>query len=265
MNPVPQPPFVPRQAGSTVVQAPRRRRGRFNVLSFISIVCFFGALILSVGVFLLKSNSMQTLEEKKKELSDKQGSFNNAEVDELRAFHDRLTAANYLLDSHIAPSVLFDFLERTTQEEIQYRNFTFGRRPSGNVSVSMQGVAPRFNTVASQAKRYLEDEKELFANVLFTNLNKPSSRYVTFQVDFDINKSAVTYDVAEAPIPVEETANDSAQNTDQSADQSTGLNTGQNTDQSTAVDTVKTASTGNTTKNTVTNNAPTSPLRQDNF
>jgi hypothetical protein len=184
-----------------IVEAPRKRHGRFNVLSFISLVCFFGALLLSVGVFLLKQSHVQLLESKKSELAAKRTVFKQDDIDSVRALDERMEAAEFLLDGHVSPTALLQLLERTTQEEIQYREFQFARRPSGNISVAMQGVAPRFNTVARQAQRYADED--LFTHVIFSGLDKPDPQFVTFQVDLDISKSALAYD---ALPPAEETA-----------------------------------------------------------
>lgn len=192
MDQAPQSSFIPRQSGNMIVQAPRRRRGRLNLLSVVALVCFFGALLLSVGVFVLKQSHMQLLETKKQELAAKRSFYKQDDIDAIRALDDRMNAAEYLLDGHVSPTVLFDLLERTTQEEIQYRSFAFGRRPSGNVSVSMQGIAPRFNTVARQAQRYADES--LFNHVIFSGLNKPGAQYVSFNVDLDISKNSIAYD-----------------------------------------------------------------------
>jgi hypothetical protein len=201
MDQVPQSSFIPRQSSNMVVDAPRKRRGRFNILSFISLVCFFGALLLSVGVFLLKQSHVQSLENKKNDLIAKRAIFKQDDIDSIRALDERMEAAEFLMDSHVSPSVLLDLLERTTQEEIQYREFQFSRRPSGNVSVALNGVAPRFNTVARQAQRYADED--LFTNVIFSGLDKPEPKFVTFQVDLDISKNAISYD-ATAPVVEEE-------------------------------------------------------------
>jgi hypothetical protein len=187
-----------------IVQAPRRRRGRLNLLSVVALICFFGALMLSVGVFVLKQSHEQLLESKKQELAAKRSFYKQDDIDAIRALDDRMNAAEYLLDGHISPTVLLDVLERTTQEEIQYRTFEFARRPSGNVSVSMQGVAPRFNTIARQAQRYADES--IFRHVIFSGLDKPSPQFVSFNVDADITKSAIAYD-AVTPIVEEEVVN----------------------------------------------------------
>ena len=213
MAPVPQTSFVPRQQpGNPVVKAPRRERRRLNILSFFAIVIFFGSLILSVGVFILKQATAESLTAKQKELSDKRSLFKRDDIESVQLLDARIRAADYLLESHVSPSKLLAVLETNTQEEIQYINFAFERRPSGNVGVSMEGVAPRFNTVARQAQRF-SDEK-LFRRVIFANLNKPSSSHVSFSVDVDITRDAIAY---EAALPVPDTATSSSASTESRA------------------------------------------------
>ena len=103
-----------------------------------------------------------------------------------------------LLGQHVSPSKLLDVLERSTQTEVQYTHLGFSRRPSGNVSVDMTGIAPRFNTVARQAQRFA-DEKQLFDRVIFSSLNKPDPNFVTFGVNLDISKASIAYQAHSAP------------------------------------------------------------------
>jgi len=198
MDQVPQSSFVPRQAGNAVVQAPPRRRRRFNLLSFSAVIIFFSSLILAVAVFTLKQSRMQTLEERRTELSSKRALFNRDDIESVQLMDVRLKAATALLETHVAPSKLLEVLERTTQDQIQFNEFKFTRRPSGNVGVTMLGIAPRFNTVASQAQRYAD--QELFRRVIFSDLNQPEPEYVSFSVTLDIARDKISYDAARAPI-----------------------------------------------------------------
>lgn len=191
MDPVPQSSFIPRQGGNMVAEPPRKRRGSFNLLSFFSLICFFGSILLAVGVWLLERNHEHVLDTQKATLTAKRSEFQQDTLDSIRALDTRIRTAEYLLDGHVSPSLLFDVLERTTQEHIQYTSFDFGRRSSGNVSVSMAGIAPHFNTVARQAQRFAEEG--LFNRVIFSNLDKPSADHVTFKVDIDISKDKIAY------------------------------------------------------------------------
>jgi len=194
MDPVPQSSFIPRQGGNMVAEPPRKRRGHFNVLSFFAMIFFFGSIILAMGVWFLERNHEHTLNAKKDELAGKRSLFKQDTMDSIRILDTRIRTAEYLMDSHVSPSRLFDVLERTTQEHIQYTSFDFGRRPSGNVSVSMAGIAPHFNTVARQAQRYADEVKEnRFSRVIFSNLDKPAPDHVSFKVDMDIAKDQISY------------------------------------------------------------------------
>lgn len=210
MEQVPQSAFVPRQAGGIVVQAPPRRRRRFNLLSFFAIILFFSSLMLAAGVVVLKQTRAQALEEKRTELSSKRALFNRDDIESVQLIDVRLKAATALLESHVSPSRLLEVLERTTQEEVQFTEFKFTRRPSGNVGVEMTGIAPRFNTVAVQAQRFAD--QDLFRRVIFSDLNKPKPEYVSFAVTADIAREKIAYDAPRAAVvpppepPVEETA-----------------------------------------------------------
>ena len=204
---------------------PPRKRGHFSILSFFAIVCFFGSIILAMGAYFLEVRHEATLVQKKEELAKKQESFRLDIIDSVRALDTRIRTAEYLMDGHVSPSVLLDILERSTQEEIQYTTFQFVRRPSGNVSVTMLGVAPRFNTVARQAERFASEK--LFSHVIFSDLNKPDPKFVTFKVDLDISKDAIAYDSI-APIVTEE-ANDSESTQNSETESATPIDEEQST------------------------------------
>lgn len=161
-------------------------------------ICFFGSILLALGVYFLEHNHERKLEAKKTELSTKRSEFKQDTMDSIRALDTRIRTAEYLLDNHISPSALFSVLERTTQERIQYTSFDFSRRSSGNVSVSMLGIAPHFNTVARQKQRF-EDEG-FFNRVIFSNLDKPGVDHVTFKVDVDISKGKISYNTPDSSI-----------------------------------------------------------------
>ncbi len=201
MDPVPQSSFIPRQAGNMVVEPPRKKGGSFNLLSFFSMICFFGTILLAVGVYFLERSHENRLEAKKIELASTRSEFKQDTIDSIRALNIRIRTAEYLMDGHISPSRLFDTLERTTQEHIQYTSFDFGRRASGNVSVSMIGIAPHFNTVARQAERYADEVKEnRFTRVIFSNLDKPSPDHVSFRVDMDIAQNQISYNAPDTSV-----------------------------------------------------------------
>lgn len=211
MDQVPQSSFIPRQSGNMVAQPPRRKRGRLNLLSFFALVCFFGSIILAMGAFFLERGHENALREKKDELTRIEEQFDLDSIDNVRALDTRIRTTEYLIDNHISPSVLLDLLQRNTQEEIQFTMFQFARRPSNNVSVTMLGVAPRFNTVAKQAQRFADDS--FFSHVIFSDLDKPEPQYVSFKVDLDISKEAIAYDSI-APLVTEDVAEDATQVSD---------------------------------------------------
>lgn len=201
MDQVPQSSFIPRQSGNMVAQPPRKKKGRLNLLSFFALVCFFGSIILAMGAFFLERGHQNALLEKKAELSRIEDQFDLGAIDNIRSLDTRIRTTEYLIDNHISPSVLLDLLQRNTQEEIQFTRFQFARRPSNNVSVTMLGVAPRFNTVAMQAQRFADDN--FFSHVIFSDLDKPEPQYVSFKVDLDISKDAIAYDSI-APLVADE-------------------------------------------------------------
>lgn len=194
MEQVPPTSFVPRPPTGPVVAAAPRRTRRLNLLSFFAVIVFFGSIFTAGGVFVLKKMSDETLKAKREELSNKQTFLKKEDIESVQLLDARIKAATAVLDTHVSPSKLLEKLEATTQEEVQFTEFEFTRRSSGNIGVRMDGLAPRFNTVAAQAERF--GEEDMFRRVMFADLNKnPDPEFVTFSVTLDIAGKELAYEV----------------------------------------------------------------------
>lgn len=195
MGPTPNTSFIPKQGSTRVTQTALRRHSRFNFIGFLAVLLLVVSVALAVAAFIYQRLSNSELESAKQELAEKRNTFQPGDIASIRELDARMSTAQSLLEDHASPSKLLDVLERATQKDVQYVEFEFTRRPSGDISVQMKGIAPRFNTVALQAERFAQES--LFSQVIFSNLNKTTSGAVTFQVNFDIAQEAIAY---EAPI-----------------------------------------------------------------
>lgn len=202
MGPTPNTSFIPKQGSTRVTQTALRRHNRFNFIGFIAILLLVISVALAVAVFVYQRLSNSELESAKQELAEKRNTFQPGDIASIRELDARMATAQGLLEDHASPSKLLDVLERATQKDVQYVEFEFTRRPSGDISVKMKGVAPRFNTVALQAERFAQES--LFSQIIFSNLNKTTSGGVTFQVNFDIAKEAIAYEAPIGTLPPEE-------------------------------------------------------------
>lgn len=167
MSEPPRTSFIPKQDAASASAKPRPRR-TFNVFNFLMTVVFLGSIILAVGVYLLETQTEKKLEANKQALAGIKTTFNAGDIVSLRELDKRIDTAEHLLKKHLSPSVIFDTLERRTQGEVQFQSFTYTLNESGTVALSLNGIAPRLNTVALQSQEFATDS--VIERALFTNL-----------------------------------------------------------------------------------------------
>jgi len=102
-----------------------------------------------------------------------------------------MNTANALLQSHIAPSLLFELLERTTLKTVQFNGLQYTMLPDGRVSLSMSGSAKNFASVALQSDAFGIERS--IQEPIFSGLNVDSLGSAVFQFDSIIGKGALSY------------------------------------------------------------------------
>lgn len=199
MEQAPRTSFIPKQGVGQSARVSVRRRGGF--LGILSVLIILGSLLFSAGIYFYASYVERQLGVAQQELADKRQIFEPGSIEALRDLDMRIGTVTALLDSHVSPSLLLDALERTTQRNIQFTDFVFERRPSGNVGVEMGGIAQQFNTVALQADRFAAEP--MFMDVVFGELDRTQEGNVTFKVNLEIAADALAYSVTNSvPVPV---------------------------------------------------------------
>ncbi len=198
MPETPKTSFIPKQTmGAVPGRAPRRRR-HFNVFSFIGMVVFLCGLILAVGVFVYKDLSAKELERTKARLTEIKSSFSQGDIEALRELDRRIHVAKALLDQHLSPSVVFDMLESRTQKDTQFTNFSYERRESGSVEITLDGTALRFNTVALQSRQFAS--AAALKSAIFSELSVEDERGgIGFTVTGQVDTGAIGYRVVPVP------------------------------------------------------------------
>lgn len=197
---MPNTSFIPKQSAGTMPGRAPRRATHFNLFNFIGMVIFLCGLIMAVGVFLYKDLSVKDLAVKKSELQEKKSSFSLADIDSLRELDRRINVSRALLDAHLSPSAVFDTLERHTLRDASYTVFSYLRRESGSVEIVLDGVAPRFNTVALLSQEFQRAPE--FADVIFSDLQVDAkSNQVSFTVTSQAEEGALRYSAPQLDIP----------------------------------------------------------------
>jgi voltage-gated potassium channel Kch len=127
------------------------------VLGFIATLILVGTLILAGGSYFYGEYAKKGLEEQKRALESERSRINEADITRLRELNQRIDAAFFLLNRHLSPSKIFDALELSTKEPVQFSAFTYERRDSGNVTLTLAGATEAFQIVSLQALQFGRD------------------------------------------------------------------------------------------------------------
>jgi len=205
--------FIPKQP---LTNTPMRGSG-FGLIFLIALLIFIASLVAAGAAFLYQQYLQNAIVSKSHSLALAQGAYDPAVIQDLERLDTRINQAEILLKSHIAASGLFAFLSTQTLQNVYFTAFTYELKPDGSVSLTLQGVADSFSTVALQSDQF--GNSKYLKDVIFSSIAVAQNGTVTFGVSATVDPSVVSY-VNSLGLPA--AAASSTQSTDASSTPSTG-------------------------------------------
>ena len=184
---IPKKPII--QNGATSSKSNSTTSISMVVSVFILVVMLLaaGGLYAYKEFVLLKDK--QALSENLKKIKE---SFNKDTITELEMYDKRTTVARQVLEGHTVLSPLFEKINELTLSSIQYTKFE--HKITNNLfSVRMSGIARDYKSIALQADVFNTDKGRVFKDVIFSNLTKDKSNFVTFDVEFNVDPTLLSY------------------------------------------------------------------------
>lgn len=182
--------FMPKQP---IAPQPQRalRGGSVSLMFLLTLIVFLVAVLASSGLFLYQQFLISSIERKSQDLESARASFEPALIQELTRLDARIETAESLLGSHVALSQLFVFLESNTVSSVQFNDFRFAALSDEGATITMNGKARNFGSVALQSDRF--GDSSVIQEPIFSNLNVDAFGDVTFTVDAFINPRLLSY------------------------------------------------------------------------
>ncbi len=197
--------FVPKQ--------PVRAGAKFtksggNTLLFLSLVILGIAILASGGVFGYQRYLMSVRDAKAEEVRQAEAAIDSSSVEEFIRTRDRFTAAQGLLDNHVAVSNFFALLESITLQTVRFNSLSFTLTEDRSAEISMSGTARTFNALAAQSSVFAEEKR--VKRAIFSDIKVNVDKTVSFALDADLDPKLLALIAEEAPpapeVPVEESA-----------------------------------------------------------
>lgn len=182
--------FIPTKI--SLGERPREEYGSdaFDVIVLLGVIALVVAGTMAAGVFLYKQFLSNDLTEKKEQLNKAKKAFQPDLVRDLTRLDERISIAEGILQSHIAPSAFFDVLGQITLKTIEYKNLDYEFNGPDSMHILMNGRAASVNGIAYQAR--VMSTHPAIKNPIFSigNIGKDG---VEFTVELDINPDAVNF------------------------------------------------------------------------
>ena len=190
MDPQVSPSFIPKKSLETVSARPAGKGTGLFLL--IAILVFLASLIAAGAVFAYDKLLNQSITSKGASLALNQKAYDPAVIQELSRVDSRISEAQKLLQSHIAPSAVFAFLSQQTLEKVQFTNYSFAFNGDGTAKVDLTGLADSFSTVALQSDQF--GASKILKDVVFSGVSVDStSGRVGFSVSAVLDGSLINY------------------------------------------------------------------------
>ncbi|MBI2611110.1 hypothetical protein HYW60_04250 [Candidatus Kaiserbacteria bacterium] len=182
--------FIPHEAPVAAGPVRRSGKGLADLFALIAIVLLVASVALAIGIFLYREYLAASAASKIEQLERAKAAFEPSLIAELTRLDDRMQAASEILQKHIAPSAIFEMLERNTIGSVGFTSLDFEVADAENMAVQMDGVAGSVNGIALQADLFSEDG--MFTSPVFSNINREIDG-VHFSLSASVDPLAINF------------------------------------------------------------------------
>ena len=160
------------------------------MLLLVAAVLFVAALTTAGALFAYRSYLVNDIAYKADLLQEERKSIDPALIRAMARHMARIEAAKEVLAAHIAPTVLFAFLEEITLQNVRYAGMSV-TVDAEEVRVELQGEAANFEAVALQSDIY--GNNRMVREALFSDVNRNSEGAVLFNLDAKMDPRFLRY------------------------------------------------------------------------
>ncbi len=198
MDPVTVPTsFIPKRpvaSENVISQAPRRAVGLLSILATVAVLATIASF---VGVYLFESQLAGQKTKLQSSITSAKDGLGTDFVSDMKRLNNRIEGVKSLIKSHVVVSPIFEALQSTTLQSVQYSDFSYDYIIDATnkvevVEVKLSGNAKSYATIALQSDAYTKSS--LIRNPVFSNLtiNDETGR-IGFNLTFNVNPTDLGY------------------------------------------------------------------------
>ena len=185
--------FIPKKPISSITGNSNKFRAPIGIFPVLAVIILAITILSAVGLFFYKSYLQNKKDNLSTSISEIKDSFDQEVISDLESFDKKISTAKDILSSHLVLSPMFTLLGELTLPSIQYTNFEHQVTDDG-FSVQISGIARDYKSIAMQADVFNGESGHYFKNVIFSNLIKDAKNNVTFDLEFNVDPSILSYE-----------------------------------------------------------------------
>lgn len=179
--------FIPKEA----LTAQKARTGGIGLFFLLSLLVFVISLVSAGGVFAYTQLLNQQLGKNKSQLDLAKGAFEPSTIQNLVRLDSRIEQVKALLNKHVAPSALFNFLAQNTLSNVQFTSLDYALSNDGSATIQLDGTADSFSTIALQSDQM--GKATGLKDVIFSGIQVETGNRVSFILHATVDPSLISY------------------------------------------------------------------------
>ncbi len=158
---------------------------------FLATIAFIASLIIAAGAFGYRAYLQNQTNVVKTNLDKNVKAFEPDTIESYVRLENRLNTAQKLLNQHIATTNLFSYLSQNTLKSVRFTDFKYDLGADGSVTLTMNGQAASYNSVAYQSQIFGQDKN--LKNPIFSNLDLDEKGNVVFNFTTKVDPGLLYY------------------------------------------------------------------------
>lgn len=167
------------------------RGDKLNFFMLIAVIIFLVAVLLAAGVFAYKLTVKGAIEAQLRTLDRARQAFEPTFISEATRLNNRIVSANKLLNSHLAPSEIFELLENFTLQTVSFKTFNFEDGEDGTIKITGSGEGDSFRSIVLQSDKF--GQSGYLRDVLFSGLEPNQFGNIDFTFEASLDPQLVLY------------------------------------------------------------------------
>lgn len=191
MEPKFQTSFIPKNPISTSSSPSYRPVSSSSIIGTFATLFFTLALLVSGALFGYEFYIEGQIKQSQVQLVEAKSAFESADNQKLILASNQIKSIKTLLDKHTVVSPIFKLLEDQTLPTVRFTSFAFSRDSLGGVTVSIEGEAQSYASLAQQSSILLK--LPYLSHIEFSDITLSDSGTVRMKVRARIDSEVLMY------------------------------------------------------------------------